>query len=530
MEALDWLIIGLYMLGMIGLSMYLGRGQEDAADYYVGGRDLPWWAVGMSTMATQTSAISFISIPAFVALKPGGGLTWLQYELAVPLAMILVAAVLLPFLRSLRLISVYAYLELRFGGGIRNLVSIVFLLSRALGTGVGLYASAVVLNVALGTPLWLTILIMGAVTVVYDTIGGIKAVVYSDVMQFAILLVGLILCIVFATTIVGGVENVIGAIPPDRWRTIDPGTGFGDGSQTPFWGFLIGGFFLYVSYYGADQSQVQRELSASTLRDTRHSLYLNGFARFPLTLLYVFAGAAIGAVYLAVPEFRETIPEDRLDYLVPEFIVQFLPTGIRALLVASLLAAAMSSLDSALNSLSAVTMQDFVERYGKVPPERVMLLSKLTTVLWGAVVTAFAFVVGGISDTVIESINKIGSAVYGPILAAFLVGVLSRRATAQGILWGVLAGVCFNMYLWLGRPEIFWMWWNVTGLLVAVLGTALVSLFTRAPSTEQVSRYTLSGSGFLRGQKGQLGEYVLLLIYFFAILGIMIFVQQYAST
>ena len=152
MNALDWFIIVVYLCSMIGFSIYLGRSQSDEEDYFVGGRKLSWWAVGISTMATQTSAISFISIPAFVALKEGGGLTWLQYELAVPLAIILVMAFLIPFFRKLQLVSVYEYLEWRFGSSVRYLVSGVFLVSRGLGTGVGIYASGIVLAVCLGIP------------------------------------------------------------------------------------------------------------------------------------------------------------------------------------------------------------------------------------------------------------------------------------------------------------------------------------------------------------------------------------------
>ncbi len=143
MNSLDWFIIVIYLFGMIGLSVYLGRGQSNEEDYFVGGRKLSWWSVGISTMATQTSAISFISIPAFVALKEGGGLTWLQYELAVPLAIILVMVFLIPFFRRLKLVSVYEYLEWRFGPSVRYLVSGVFLVSRGLATGVGVYASAI---------------------------------------------------------------------------------------------------------------------------------------------------------------------------------------------------------------------------------------------------------------------------------------------------------------------------------------------------------------------------------------------------
>ncbi|MEL6823923.1 MAG: sodium transporter, partial [Calditrichota bacterium] len=194
MTVIDWSILVTYMLGMIGLSVYLGRGQSSTDDYYVGGRSLPWWAIGISTMATQSSAISFISKPAFVALKEGGGMTWLQFELALPLAMIVIIAVLVPFFRKLELVSVYEYLELRFDKSIRYLISGVFLFSRGLAAGAVIYATAIVLSVCLEIELWITILIIGTVTVIYDTIGGMTAVIWSDVIQLILLLGGIALC------------------------------------------------------------------------------------------------------------------------------------------------------------------------------------------------------------------------------------------------------------------------------------------------------------------------------------------------
>ena len=316
MNILDWSIITVYLMGMIGLSVFLGRKQSNQEDYYVGGRNLPWWAVGISTMATQTSAISFISVPAFVALAPLGGLTLLQYEMSVPLAMIVVMAFLLPFFRKLELVSVYEYLEMRYGPSVRYLVSTVFLISRALATGVGVYAIAIVLSVCLNTPLWLNILIIGIVTIIYDTIGGMAAVVYSDVIQMVILLNGVVLCIIYAAKSVGGFEVILTSFPAERCKTIDLST---------FWGFLIGGFFLYISYYGTDQSQVQRELSAPSADDTRKSLLFNGFARFPLTICYIIMGVAVGAVFAHFPDLRDAVPADHLDYLVPQFILLHIP-------------------------------------------------------------------------------------------------------------------------------------------------------------------------------------------------------------
>ncbi len=526
MSTTDWIVTAIYGIAMIALSIYLGRGQRSMDDYYVGGRNLPWWAVGISTMATQTSAVSFLSIPAFVALKPGGGLTWLQFELAVPLAMIAVSMLLLPFFRELKLISIYEYLELRFGPAVRTLVAGVFLVSRALGTGIGLYASAIVLTVVLGLPIWITIIAMGVLTIVYDTIGGMRAVVWSDVIQSLILLTGIGLCIGYALGRLGGLGEVFAGLADDRLRAIDPSLGLSDASGVPFWGFLVGGLCLYMAYYGADQSQVQRELSTRSIADTRRSLYLNGFARFPLTIGYIFMGLVLAAVLAGSPELQARVPADNLDFLVPAFIVDSLPAGVRGLLIAALLAASMSSLDSALNALSAATMRDFVERWrahlGRpLSRGQSLALGRVTTVFWGLAVIGFAFLLGGISDTVIEAINKIGSAFYGPILAAFLVGVLSSRATGPGIIAGILAGVGCNLWLWALAGGLHWMWWNFTGLLVAAAVCWLASRLGPGPRAEQVRLYTLRGSGFLAREGLWQPAYRWLLLYFLFLLGLL---------
>jgi len=523
MTTLDWLVLGTYLAGMIGMSVFLSRGQESTDDYYVGGRNLPWWAVGISTMATQTSANSFIGIPAFVALTVGGGLTWLQYELAVPLALIFVMIFLVPFFRDLRLISVYEYLEMRFDRPTRLVMSGVFLVSRGLATGIGVYASAVVLSVCLDISIALCIVIIGVVTVIYDTLGGMAAVVWSDVVQLVVLIGGLFLCIYLGVTEAGGFGAVVAAHAPERLQGVDWGHGVGDGTGAPFWGFLIGGFFLYASYYGVDQSQAQRELSAPTTADTKKSLVFNAVARFPLTLLYVVMGLAVGAVYHASTELQAAVPDEHLDYLVPEFIVAMVPTGLKGVLFAAILAAAMSSLDSALNSLSAATMRDFIEPFSKITDEqtrgrRLLLWSKVTTVVWGAAMVGFAFLVGDISKTVVEGINKLGSFFYGPLLAAFLAGVLDKRARGPAVIAGVFGGVGVNLALYLVFGEaLYWMWWNLTGLVGAVLITTIVSRLMAPPDPEQVKRTTLSLRDVPERERKWMPTYGLLLLYFVAL-------------
>ncbi|MBN2425689.1 MAG: sodium/solute symporter [Calditrichaceae bacterium] len=474
MVLIDWIILLGYLAGMILLSVFVGRGHKDIDDYYVSGRKLPWWAIAISTMATQTSAVSFISLPAFVAVKKGGGLTWLQYELAVPLAIILVISLLIPHFRKLRLISVYEYLELRFNSAVKYLVSFVFLISRGLATGVGIYAVALVLSVCLNLPVWSTILIIGAVTIIYDTIGGMTAVVYSDVIQTIILVVGIIISILFAIDLTGGIDDILALFPADRLNAIDLSLGLDGKSDMSFWAFLFGGIFIYTSYYGTDQSQVQRELSSRTVEETKKSLIFNGIVRFPLTLLYTAFGISLFAVYYHTPELQQMVTSENPDYLVPNFILM-LPAGVKGLLFASLLAAAMSSLDSALNSISAVTMQDLIRPVFKLKANEVVL-SRVVTLIWGSLITFFAFYVGQIADTVLEGINKIGSAFYGPVVAAFIIGMVFKKIQPKPVFIGILSGVLFNLGLWILLPQVSWVWWNFTGFIVTVCIAAALSL------------------------------------------------------
>ncbi len=522
MSPVDYLVIGIYLLAMILLSLYLGRGQTTQEEYYIGGRQLPWWAIGISTMATQTSAVSFISIPAFVALKNNGGSNWLQYELAVPIAMIVVSAFLIPYFRRLRLISLYHYLEMRFSKSVRKTISAIFLLSRGLGTGVGVYAIALVLSVTIDLHIWVTILLVGVITIIYDTIGGIKAVIYSDVIQTVILLFGVLFCIGFSISSTPDFFHILAEFPKERLIPLDFSSGIQEEKVISFWPFFFGGLFLYSSYYGTDQSQVQRELAASSADEVNKSLLFNGLARFPLTLLYCFMGISIWIYFYSRNlQFGQQLAGNP-DALVPTFILE-LPPVIKGILFSSIFAAAMSSLDSALNSLSAATMQDFL---GKVSDKKQLLYSKITTVVWGLLITGFAFYVGDIEDTVIESINKIGSAFYGPVLAVFLAGILLPSVSHKSIIVSILAGVGFNLSLWLFSPEVHWMWWNVFGSIITLIFAVTISYFINLLSFETV-RSNLNFEAFQF--RGWNRYYTILTVYFVILLTAMLFVYHWMT-
>lgn len=479
MTLLDWLIIFLYAAGLIFLGWLLGRKQKTSEDYYLAGRKLPWLPIGLSTMSTQLSAISFISAPAFVALRSGGGMVWLGYELALPLAMIVLMALFFPVFHSMRIISVYEYLERRFDEKTRVVMSLVFQISRGLATGVAVYAAAIVLSVALQISIWITIVLIGAVAMIYEVFGGIHVDIVSDTIQMIIILAGIIAIGVAGMKLIGGWDSIAQFIDPSRLRAIDfSAHGFGDNKHYGFWPLFFGCFFLYASYYGCDQSQVQRELSTRNLKECKLSLLFNGFFRFPVVFAYCTVGLILGTFVIQNPEFLNKLPRGEYDYLVPTFIMEKMPMGVVGFIFIAIMAAAMSTLDSSINSLSAASMQDIYKKFKKkaMTPRQETNISKIFTLCWGLFCIGFAFMVGNISATIIEAINKIGSIFYGPIFAVFLAGIISAKPRAIPAIVGLVGGVLGNIILWLFFPSVSWLWWNVIGFFISIFFVFIGSL------------------------------------------------------
>ena len=495
LNLLDWFIIIIYLAAMVGLSFFLGRGQKTARDYYLGGNKTAPLPIALSTMATQCSTNSLLGAPAFVAFAAGGGILWLQYELAVPFAMIILMAVIFPVFRRLNLISLYAYLERRFDRKTRVAISILFQFLRAFSTGVTVYGISLVLMVCLDLPFWAAVLLLGGITVLYDVLGGMRAVIWSDVIQVVVLFGAILAAVAVAIDLVGGLEEVFVRFDSRRLQAVDfAHHGLGDGRTFAFWPMLLGGFFLYLSYYGCDQTQAQRELSTRSVDDTRQALFLDGMLRFPLVVSYCFLGVCLGAYAMVDQGFVAGLPLNETgtanyNLAVPIFVLNNFPHGLIGLVMVGLVAAAMSSLDSTLNALSALSMQDLVGGFVKreFSHRTEILLSKMLTVFWGLVCLTFSFYVGNVSQTIIESVNKIGSLINGPLLAVFLMGILTRRINGQGALLGLIVGFSGNLWLWRYAPNISWLWWNVIGFFVAYAAGYVISLIFPAPAAARLS-------------------------------------------
>jgi len=307
MNWLDYLVVILYSFGFLGLG-YFFKENKNAKDYFLGGQDMGWFPLSLSTMATQLSAISFISAPAFVGLAQNGGMKWLTFEFAVPLAMIGIMLIIIPPLYRANIVSIYEYVENRFSTSTRITLSVVFQISRSLATGVMVYTIAMILQAVLQISFHWTIIIISVITLIYSYQGGMKAVVWGDAIQMIILFAGLIICLIYGWNLLQESGNFTG-FDPQRLEVINFSKLGLNGDEFGFWPMVLGGLFLYISYYGTDQTQAQRLLSAKNEKTIKKLLLANGLLRFPVVLVYCIMGLIIGALVHLTPDFLHDITQ-----------------------------------------------------------------------------------------------------------------------------------------------------------------------------------------------------------------------------
>lgn len=466
LTSLDVFVVLVYLAAVAGITIWVSRAQRTGDDYFLAGRSMGGVPLAMSIMANQVSAVSLIGAPAFVAVRAGGGLVWLQYELAVPLAMLVLASVVLPTLRSVAGASIYAYLERRFDRRVRRVVAGSFVLARGLSLGVIVYASALVVSQSLGLGLTTSIVLVGGGSVLYTSIGGMAADVWSDVLQLVWLWVGIAVASAYLLQQHG--LSLLAAVPADRLAALDvrawggtPDSMFG---LAPM---LVGGFFLYLSYYGCDQSQAQRLLAARSDDQARVALLLNGLFRFPVVFTYCGLGVLLAGALALDPAFAASMNGQAPDRLVPIFMMSYLPSGLRGLFVAAIAAAAMSSIDSALNSLAAVTLEDVAGQQTRLES---VWVGRGVALAWGVFAVASAFVFARAGSGVLELINQIGSVFYGPVLAVFLLGILAPMTGANAALRGFWIGLAATALVGWAAPAVSWLWWNPIGFFAAAAG------------------------------------------------------------
>ena len=484
MNPVDYAIVSVYAAAMLWLGIRFKRNAA-GKDYFLGGKQFGAFPLCMSTMATQLSAISFVSAPAFVGLRRGGGMQWLMYELGLPLAMVLVISYIGPVLYRSGVVSVYSFLGTRFDRRTRRLLGLVFLISRSFATAVTIYAVCLILSSILGYPFWKTMLVLSFVTVAYSLEGGMRAIVYSEVAQMIIKVLGIFAIIACGLHYLGGWGAFVAHVDQSRLVAVDFRNFGVDGREFGFWPMLVGGIFLYCSYYGTDQLQAQRILSARDEPSVRSLLLANGLLRFPITLAYCFGGLVVGTLVGVDHSFSAMIPASKPDLMIPVFITHYLPHGLVGLIVVAIIAAGMSAFSSNLNSLSAVTMEDFLGETRFITKVNYVAFSKALTLFWGLVTVGMAFNVEHFAATAIEAINKFSSIFYGPILAVFILAVFARRVGAVAANVGLIGGVVANLVLALFFKEVFWFWWNAAGGTVTLALGLATSLVVPRPAPDR---------------------------------------------
>ena len=478
LNRIDLFIVAVYLAGITLFGLRFRKRQRTMRDYFLADRDIPWWAIALSIVAAETSTLTIISIPG---LAYATNMTFLQLVIGYVIGRIIISFVLLPHYFRGDLYTAYQLIERRFGPRLRTVTAALFLLTRAAAEGVRVYAVSIVVSIAIGTGEIASIAIITLLTLIYTFEGGLAAVIWTDVVQTFIYVGGTLVGLLTILHLVPGGWNSIQALAgaAHRFQVFDLGLQRGwpylDFARPyTLWAGVIGGTFLTLATHGTDQLIVQRLLAARSQRQSVLALVSSGVAIFFQFALFLLVGVMLFAYYqLPASVFGKS------DRIYPTFIVTRMPPGISGLLIAAILAAAMSNLSAALNSLSSSTMIDFYFRFRPETPvmddKKRLLLSRVATLVWALVLAGLAILSLRQVGHVVEVGLQIVSVAYGALLGVFLLGVLTKRANQNGAIVGMLCGFATGLYLWRWSHVPF-TWWVAIGTCVTFAVGYLASI------------------------------------------------------
>ncbi len=476
----DWIIVVAYLAGVTLVGILTRGSQKSSSDYFLGGKNIPWWAACFAIVATETSTLTFISIPGLAYLT---NLNFLQVTLGYLLGRITVSFLFLPAYFRGEMSTAYQYLGDRFGGRARRTASLTFVFTRVAADGVRLFATAIPLAILLKgarlTAGWgdepvymLSIVLMAALTLLYTYFGGIKAVIWTDVIQmFVYLLAAVAAAVILAERVPGGFDGILAAAAPggklELFRTAIPPGGFFSDPYTLAAG-LIGGMTLSMASHGTDQLIVQRLLTVRSLTGGQRALIWSGVLVVVQFTVFLFIGLGLYAFYDGAP--LSALGVIKADEIFPKFIIEEMPSGLSGLIIAGLLAAAMSTLSGSVNSLASVTLEDFyLPRFGAgMTGDRQLSRSRLFTLMWTVVLVGMAvfFIFSG-SKVLVEIALGVASFTYGGLLGMFLLGRLVRRVDETRAIIAFFTGIgtMIAVVTWSG---IGWTWFTIIGALATV--------------------------------------------------------------
>ena len=468
---LDLLVLAAYLVGVVLFGVWVGRGQKDVADYMVGNRDIPWWGLLFSIVATETSTVTFLSIPGFAFARD---MTWLQLALGFVLGRLVVVALLLPHYFKGRFFTAYEVLDHRFGGPTKRAASLLFLVTRSLADGLRLFLTAIVLQEVARIPLNWAIVIIGATTIVYTFLGGMKAVVWTDVAQFVIYIAGAAVAFgILVSDIPGGWRELVATgAAQGKFRVLDLGWNL----TQPYVlaAGVLGGLFLTIGSHGADQLMVQRYLCARTEREAGRALALSGLVVFAQFAFFLLIGVGLFCYYRAFPPAQAF---DHPDRVFARFIVERMPPGVLGLVLGAIFAAAMSTLSSSLNSSATAAVHDFYRPLLRPGASSGHLLNatRAFTIVFGLVQIAVGISGQWLSESVVSNVLTIAGFTTGIILGVFFLGILTRRVGQKAALAGMMLGLT-GMTAVAFATSLAWPWYAMAGSLGTLALGLLASL------------------------------------------------------
>jgi SSS family transporter len=507
----DWAVILLYLLGIIGLGLWFGKDQHNTRDYFLGSKSVPWWGIGFSIVAAETSAMTIISVPA---MAYGDSLALLQVIIGYVIARIILAIVLVPHYFKGEIYSPYQLFGNAFGPAARQTAGGFFLLSETLAAGVRVYLASIPVQLILKAagldlqhPLVAAILVFVVLSLLYTYVGGVKAVIWTDAVQFALFLLGGLFALCYIPTLVEGGASAVLAKAAEtgklHWLNVmPPGTSWlkfllatphlnASGALVPgfnLWMGVIGGTVVVMSSHGAEQLIVQRVLACRSVADGRKALVLSAVLIFPLFLIFLLVGAMLSVFYsghalkIPLPETRPGSGIAANDFIFPIFMVTEVPHVLKGFLIVAILSAAMSSVSSALTSLASVSTMDFVKHLAPQRDERFFLrFSKSSTVVWAALLMLIAYLSREV-PFVLNAAFSLRGLTSGALLGGLGLAVFWRRGAATPVVAGMLASLGFmtavqvlpkwsvTKAFWMNTvgTEIFWPWYTLMGLSVTL--------------------------------------------------------------
>ena len=534
MSSIDWIVLFTTLTGIIIYGIYKSRTSKNLDGYFLSNRSMPWYLVLLSIMGTQASAITFLSAPGQAYTD---GMRFVQYYFGLPLAMIIICIVFVPVFRKLKIYTAYEFLEERFDVKTRTFTSFLFQVSRGLSTGISIYAPSLILSSLLGWNIYWTNIIMGGLLIIYTVSGGAKAVAYTQKLQLIIIITGMAIAgymvvhlmpanVGFADALrIGGKSGKMNVITNGMTSN-----GFDWKDRYNIWSGLIGGLFLALSYFGTDQSQVGRYLTAKDNKESKLGLLINGLVKVPMQFLILLIGVLVFSFYhynkapiyfndVQIESAKTTIKKDSLinlenqyallaadddagksstkkqykdvlkralpgedvndtNYIFLRFVIDYLPKGLIGLLIAVIFLAAWGSIAAALNALASCTVVDIHKKFinKELTPKMDYRISKLYTLAWGIFSIVVAESASNLGNSLIETVNILGSLFYGVILGIFLVAFWIKKIKSHAVFYSAIISELLVILIY-KADIISFLWLNVIGALLVILFATIFQIF-----------------------------------------------------